>query len=121
MAGLDCFADGDDGSKKRSPGRLIYLQGKIEHGDDTVYMAAETNADGACALHATWGDVVGDRYECLNARAKLYEDLSAVDGKDLDSSSSEFQEAFHSLLESVRTDLNTFLRKTIFAEQWIVR
>ena len=110
MAGLDCFADGDVGSKKRSPRRLIYLQGKIEHGDDTVYMAAETNGDGACGLHATWGDVVGDRYECLNARAKLYEDLSAVDGKDLDSSSSEFHEAFHSLLESVRTDLNTYAK-----------
>ena len=110
MAGLDCFADGDDGSKKRSPRRLIYLQGKIEHGDDTVYMAAETNGDGACALHATWGDVVGARYECLNARAKLYEDLSSVDGEDLDSPSSEFQKAFHSLLGTVRTDLNIYAK-----------
>ena len=88
-------------------GPVKHLQGVLHEGTGDLHMAAQTNGDGACALHSCWGSIVpydGWKawFECTNARGDLLdcmpEDVTVLQESD-------HSDALAMLLQEVGRDL----------------
>ena len=53
------------------PNQVAHLAGPLAGGGHDIFIAAETNDDGACGLHASWGVVVGGWSSACQTRRLL--------------------------------------------------
>ena len=116
VASVDCYSDDEQKASNPRPNSVMHLKGCIVGEGNIEYTAASTNGDGACGLHATWGEVVGSWYEWENARERLGGLLLDIDATELDNTASRFKEAFHDLLGVAKTDLVAQARNNFCGE-----